>query len=291
MHTKLEREWTALNRSKADYEAEIQNLEQEIQIDTQEKEDLEEDIQERHEEFQRNIELHQEQFSELLESTREERYQQQEEKLQNDYEERYMAAVAQLRAQCDEQLHDNRLEQEELYYRKEMALRSELNMIRSAFQGREEELQDLEGRLAAMERQYIIMLDEGSKMKAAIPEIQAAWNADKAGFTAERSRLLQIRSDMQAEMEQMIAEYQNILEIKVALVNEINTYRTLLEGEEERYAIMQILKLLSLCIWPINGAWYMYCLTIFVFLYELLTQVERVLARRIGNASATATES
>ena len=67
-----------------------------------------------------------------------------------------------------------------------------------------------------------------------IVELEAALAQEKdtgRKLLADKDREV---ADIQAKMQQQLNEYEQLLDVKLALDMEINAYRKLLEGEEER---------------------------------------------------------
>jgi chromosome segregation ATPase len=231
---RVKRETTELLQKVENIETELQNAHEELEKEALDRENLEQEIQERDEMFERSLVLHQEKFSEIMHNNQQSHIAEAVSKMSLEYDEKFEAAIRHLREECGTQLQDNWLEQQELYARREGALRVEVARIQGSLQGKSSELQALETQLTALETKYAAMEAEGERLRGRLADMETGWRADQAGFGAEQFRLQQIIAEMQGEMQEMIGDYQMLLEVKVALINEISTYRILLTGEEER---------------------------------------------------------
>jgi predicted nucleic acid-binding Zn-ribbon protein len=211
----------------------LSGLEAQVEEEVMGKVELQHALQNKGDELQMKVQVHQQQFAEML-SSKSSDVSEAGLKLQQEYEARLAAAIRQLRVDCELQIAANREEQEGLYAMRESALKGEMERMSGALAGKGGELSSIQMKLAALEKRLSGLDGENAALQRSLGEMEMSWQADKAGFSAEKLRLEGIIGEMTAERQQLIADYQGLLEIKVALVNEISTYRALLDGEEER---------------------------------------------------------
>ena len=222
-----------LTSEKTELAKQLKDLHDQVENEVMGKVELEHQLRNKGDELQMKVEVHRQQFSEML-SSKQADVSDTSQKLQAEYEARLAAAIRQLRVDCEMQVAANRDEQEALYAKREAALRSEMERMQGMLSGKGGELSGLQTKLMALEKRLMALDGENGILQKSLADMENSWQADKAGFSAEKLRLEGIIAEMMAERRQLIADYQGLLEIKVALVNEIATYRALLDGEEER---------------------------------------------------------
>jgi len=72
-----------------------------------------------------------------------------------------------------------------------------------------------------------------------IRDLQKKIQDDEEAYARDKARLENENEDLRRQKENLIKEYQDLWDTKVALDNEIATYHVLLEGEERRLNMEQ----------------------------------------------------
>ena len=214
----------------------LDDLRKKLETETLAKISLENQVRGKTEEMALKQQVHEQEVAHIVTKKKDE-LEQVGGKLEQEFKAKLEKQIKELRDECDKIIRDNKREQENLYNMKEDSLKKGLDKANAALKEKADELSNILKRLNEMEKKLMLLDGEKHQLAEKLKDAEKKWDGEREGLNRERDAARKEIGDLEREKDRLINEYQDLVEVKVGLDNELAVYRKLLEGEEERLKI------------------------------------------------------
>ncbi|VVC31625.1 Intermediate filament protein,Lamin Tail Domain,Intermediate filament protein, conserved site [Cinara cedri] len=194
-------------------------------------------LQSLRENFKFKEEVHKQQLNDTRTSCRTETVTEVDGRLIKEYEDKLQLELQTLRQQAEEDVKRNKKEISELFDSKFQNLENELQRKKKAMELAQEDINAANSRITELTQQINDLLASNNDLLRKMTDLERLKESQRTKYISEIQGLDQQLTAMQDDMSQKVQEYQDLMDIKVALDMEISAYRKLLESEEKRLSI------------------------------------------------------
>lgn len=155
-------------------------------------------------------------------------------RLAQQYEAKLQQSLQELRDQHEANIKANREDIELLYENKMKNLHSAANRNSNAATVAVEELRTMRTRIDSLNATLNELENKNAALSNRCRELERQLESERARHAEDLASLEQELARLRDEMAAQLREYATLMDIKISLDHEIATYRTLIEGEEDR---------------------------------------------------------